>query len=103
MSSNSAYNKKNPITPYMDSYPIDYQDGDVSVERRGVDGLPAHTQRSIHTVKDGETIQSIAYQYYGDSGYWGIIADVNRIYDPFEDVVADMELIIPFYGGYQGS
>jgi hypothetical protein len=37
-----------------------------------------------HTMKEGETLQSIAYRYYGDSGYWGYIADANGILDPFD-------------------
>ena len=30
---------------------------------------------------------------------WGVIADANDILNPFEDLHADMELIIPNYGG----
>ena len=53
----------------------------------------------IHSVLEGETIQNIAFKYYGDSGMWGVIADANDILNPFEDVHEDMELIIPNYGG----
>ena len=53
----------------------------------------------IHSVLEGETIQNIAFKYYEDSGMWGVIADANDILNPFEDLHADMELIIPNYGG----
>lgn len=36
-----------------------------------------------HIVKEGETLQSIAYKYYGDSGYWYRIVSFNKIINPF--------------------
>lgn len=80
--------------PYEDSYGIKYKDGDVSLERR--DEFHDVTSDSFfHTVLEGETIQSIAYKYYGDSGKWYIIADVNSIYNPFTELEAGMEILIP--------
>lgn len=83
-------------SPYSDSFVIKYPDGDISVERNR-SSIPL--DYVIHTVLEGETIQSIAFQYYGDSGMWGVIADANDILNPFEDLHEDMELIIPNYGG----
>lgn len=83
-------------SPYEDSYVIKFPDGDVSLERN-ILAIPS--DHLIHSVLEGETIQSIAFRYYGDSGMWGVIADANDILNPFEDVHADMELIIPNYGG----
>lgn len=48
-----------------------------------------------HTVKSGETIQSIAFKYYGDSGRWGDIADINNIYNPFTELEEDSQILIP--------
>lgn len=39
---------------------------------------------ATHIVKEGETLQSIAYQYYGDSGYWYRLVAFNNIINPFE-------------------
>lgn len=83
-------------SPYSDSFIIKYPDGDISVERNR---SSISLDYVIHTVLEGETIQSIAFQYYGDSGMWGVIADANDILNPFEDLHEDMELIIPNYGG----
>lgn len=83
-------------SPYSDSFVIKYPDGDISVERNR---SPISSDYVVHTVLEGETIQSIAFQYYGDSGMWGVIADANDILNPFEDLHEDMELIIPNYGG----
>lgn len=49
----------------------------------------------LHTVKPGETIQGIAFKYYGDSGKWGDIADVNNIYFPFEELDEGQQIVIP--------
>src|SRR5258708_6452035 len=38
--------------------------------------------RRLHTVVEGETIQSVAYAELGDPNYWRAIADVNGIDDP---------------------
>ena len=35
-----------------------------------------------HTVRDGDTLQSIAYTRYGDPTAWRTIAEANRIDDP---------------------
>jgi nucleoid-associated protein YgaU len=36
-----------------------------------------------HILVAGERLDSLAYQYYGDSEYWWVIALANRIMDPF--------------------
>lgn len=36
-----------------------------------------------YTIKDGETADSIAYDYYGDSNYVWVIYMVNNIVDPY--------------------
>jgi len=50
----------------------------------------------VHTVQGGETLFSIARQYYGDQQQWRRIyqANLNRIQDP-QHVRVGMKLIIP--------
>lgn len=79
--------------PYGDSYIVQYPDGNVFLERNT---LKSRTTYKSHTVKEGETIQSIAFQYYGDSGYWVYIADYNAVYNPFIDLEEGLELLIPY-------
>ena len=82
------------VNPYLTSYSIDYGDGDTSLER--VPYVHESVGNDInHTVLDGETLQSISDKYYGDSGYWDIIADVNDITNPISDLVAGMVIMIP--------
>jgi hypothetical protein len=43
---------------------------------RGIAGLRSHT------VRDGDSLPSIAYEAYGDSTRWRVIAEANAIDDP---------------------
>ena len=83
-------------TPYNseDSYVLLYSDGEYSLERNDkADSLKASD--ITHIVLEGETLQNIAYRYYGDSGRWGDIAAINKLVDPFEEVTKGTHLIIP--------
>ena len=84
---------------YSAVYALKYSNGDYSLERPIP--IPIYSDNDqIHTVMDGETLQSIAYRYYGDSGYWYQIAEANNIINPFSDseVFKGRQLIIPLYG-----
>ena len=37
----------------------------------------------VHTVTDGDSLQSVAYQNYGDATRWRKIAEANGIDNPF--------------------
>jgi hypothetical protein len=42
----------------------------------------ANAGHGVHTVKDGDSLPSIAYEAYGDATVWRAIADVNAIENP---------------------
>lgn len=48
----------------------------------------------LHEVKPGETLDRISYQVYGDATAWRVIAERNRIMDPFR-LPAGLRLVIP--------
>lgn len=81
--------------PYSNAYIINYNDGDTSLERREFTSQLTNGNSVVHTVKEGETIQSIAFQYYGSSSLWYKIADVNSIYNPFTELKEGLQLYIP--------
>ena len=81
--------------PYSTGVVVKFDDGDISMERSAVHPAAVTSYRNTHTVLEGETIQSIAFKYYGDSGRWMDICDVNSIYDPFEELKPGMEIYIP--------
>lgn len=84
-------------SPYDGAYAVKYSNGDVSLE---VDypAIGTSTSDIQHTVLEGETLQNIAYRYYGDSGLWYRIALANNILNPFAELEHGKIIIIPAYG-----
>lgn len=84
---------------YNSGYALKYPNGDYSLERAIPSPILSDSDQ-IHTVMDGETLQSIAYSYFGDSGYWYQIAEANLIINPLSDkeFFVGRRLIIPLYG-----
>jgi len=82
---------------YDSGYVIHYPDGSYSLERN-IPTITMSDEDITHTLKDGETLQNIAFRYYGDSGKWYIIAEANNIINPFKDLVPGLQLKIPAYG-----
>lgn len=58
--------------------------------------FPPYNSTTIHTVKVNESLLDIAYTYYGDHREWHLIAKMNHIINPFQDMVGS-KLIIPIY------
>ena len=87
-------------SPYDKAIVLDYPDGDYSLESVKTE-VAVSEDDSNYTVKDGDTLQGIANQYYGDSGLWYIIAMANDIINPFDESQFHQGqlLIIPTYGG----
>lgn len=68
-------------SPYDKAKVIEYEDGSYTVEPTS---FGEYVTNSTYTVKEGETLQMIAYTIYGDSGLWYMIADANNIINPFD-------------------
>ncbi len=49
----------------------------------------------IHTVKEGETLHNVSYQYYKNIKLWWIIAEANHIQNPFDALTAGLQLKVP--------
>lgn len=84
-------------SPYNNAYALKYNDGDYSLEAKSPI-VPESPNDIQHTVKDGETLQNIAFRYYGDSGKWYIIAEANKILNPFKELEMGNLIRIPTYG-----
>ena len=84
-------------SPYKNAYALNYGDGDYSLEAP-IPSVPSSSNDIQHTVKDGETLQNIAFRYYGDSGKWYIIAEANGILNPFKELKSGTLIRIPSYG-----
>lgn len=84
-------------SPYKNAYALNYGDGDYSLEAP-IPSVPSSSNDIQHTVKDEETLQNIAFRYYGDSGKWYIIAEANGILNPFKELESGTLIRIPSYG-----
>jgi hypothetical protein len=78
---------------YYNGFIFLYPDGSISLERDPLVYQQSEGDRYYTTI-DGETLWNIAYQAYGNSKYWWIIAEANGIDFPF-DLPAGSSLIIP--------
>ena len=84
-------------SPYNNAYALKYNDGDYSLEAKPPI-VPESPNDIQHTVKDGETLQNIAIRYYCGSGKWYIIAEANKILNPFKELEMGNLIRIPTYG-----
>ena len=70
-----------------------YTDGTISIDT--VDTVYMRPRNfKIHTVREGDTLQSIAFYHYKNSKEWEKIARANDFIDPFTLTIGS-NLIIP--------
>ena len=89
-----SYDRVSRYSPF----PI-YYDSD---NNKYVHGVTAHldvdqTPYVAHVVKDGDTLDSISLYYYNNPTYYWVIADFNRIQDPFKQLKVGNTLNIPTF------
>ena len=85
-------------SPYDYATVITYDEGEVSLESNSLN-ISTKDGDLIHTVLEGQTLQNIAFKYYGDSGLWYLLAQANGIMNPFSDeLYTGQQLTIPNYG-----
>lgn len=59
------------------------------------------TPYKVHKIKEGETLDTLALYYYNNPTYYWIIADFNRIQDPYIKLKVDSKLKIPTFSGIE--
>lgn len=79
--------------PFSTGFVYKYEEGDESLERFKLNHVPSEKDK-LHTVRDYDNLSDISFDYYGNSKYWWIIADINNIDNPFE-LLVNSNLIIP--------
>ena len=55
--------------------------------------LKTNIQYVAHNIKQYDTLESLSLKYYGRPDYYWIIADFNRIQDPFISLYDTMQVI----------
>lgn len=85
-------NIKDYISRYS-NFPFYYH----SLDDKYVQGLTAHLNTETPyvqiSVDQNTTLENLANKYYGRPDYWWVIADFNRIADPFIDLYSKYQVI----------
>ena len=73
-----------------------------TVDKKYVQGITAQLENTetpfvAHTVKSGDTWDSLALYYYNNPTYYWIICDFNRVQDPFIEPSEGTVLRIPTF------
>lgn len=63
--------------------------------------LKDNTVHRIHRVVEGDTLDTLALYYYNNPTYFWIIADFNRIRDPFEPLTVGSHIKIPTFSNIE--
>ena len=72
------------------------------IDNKHIYGLTSHlitegTNYVSHKVKQGDTLDTLALYYYNNPTYFWVIADFNRIRDPYEDLEIGRILKVPTF------
>lgn len=82
-----------PSNPYVNGFVYQFTNGDTRLLKDPLIYQPSSGDK-YHTITEDETLSSLAYEYYGDSKYYHIIAEVNNITFPL-DLTIGTVIIIP--------
>ena len=91
--------------PYSRGTIYSFSEGDRFFRRSPIDYSQGPTDK-LHLVMTNDTLSNLSYKYYGNSKYWWVLADVNKIHDVFDIgtdwsgkniLVPDMDRIQAFY------
>lgn len=80
---------------YSTGYLVDMGDDITVLKREKVQYRKSTASDFLYTLKDGDRLWDLAYQFYGDSKKWFIIADVNPIIENPLELTPGTKIIIP--------
>ena len=59
------------------------------------------TPYKVHKIKEGDSLDSLALYYYNNPTYFWVIADFNRIQDPYVKLAVGSKLKIPTFSSIE--
>lgn len=89
---NKSYKNYNYISRYS-PFPFYYNKNDKKYLYGLTKQLGEQVPYVLHNLRDYDTLDSLSLTYYGRPDYWWIIADFNRIQDPFIQISKKMSSI----------
>lgn len=97
---NKAY-KEYSYTSRYSSFPYYYHTKD----KKYISGITAYlddtTVYTLHTIKQGDTLDRLALQYYNNPTLYWIICSYNHIQNPYKELIAGKTLKIPSISNIQ--
>ena len=90
--SSKSYRTSDSLSRYA-SFPYYHHEVDDAYFYCITSQLSLDTEYVLHTVKPTDTLDSLALTYYGQPNLFWIIADFNRIQDPFKKLYKNYETI----------
>ena len=97
---NKAYKESTTLSRYS-NFPYYYH----SVDNKYVSGITAYlddsTLYSLYTVKQGDTFDNLALEFYNNPTYFWIICSFNHIRNPYKELVPGQTLKIPALSNIQ--
>ena len=94
---NKTYKSYDYISRYS-SFPYYYNKKDSKYIQGITSWLKESTTYVLHKVKENDTLDSIALDNYSNSTFFWVIADYNKIRDPFKKLEIGTVLKIPTLG-----
>lgn len=91
---NKSYKDYSYVSRYI-SIPYYYNTEDDKYIYGTAQQLNDSTAYALHEVKRGDTLDSLALKYYNNPTLFWIIADFNKIQDPFATLTVGEKLKIP--------
>lgn len=94
---NKQYKSYDRVSRYQ-IFPFYYN----KLDEKYIYGITSHlttedTKFVAHKVKDKDTLDSLALYYYGNPTYYWVIADFNRISDPYKPLEKGIVIKIPTF------
>ena len=74
---------------------VEESDGTTYFDLPEYPDIPSRTDDLVHVTADGDTLPLIALRYYDDTVLWWVIALVNDLDLPTQDLVPGIELRVP--------
>lgn len=91
---NKQYKEYDKLSRYS-SFPFYFH----TLDNKYIYGKTAYlkdtTVYTLHTIKNGDTIDSLALEYYNNPTLYWIICSFNRINDPYKKLIPGEQIKIP--------
>ena len=91
---NKSYKTYDKLSRYG-NFPYYYH----SIDNKYIYGLTAYlddtTLYTMHTIRQGDTLDNLALHYYNNPTYYWIIASYNHIQNPYKALIVGSKIKIP--------